>query len=100
MTEYHIHKLRAKYFFKLLETDESHILVMSFDCQKNLPLPKIPDQSVYYSRQLYFYNFTVVIGSSHSNLNKDNVYAYTWTEEVSNKGSNEISSAVYHCFNQ
>ncbi|CAH0404462.1 unnamed protein product [Chilo suppressalis] len=99
MTELRIHKLRAKAFFKLLQKEENHEILLSFDCQKNLPLPKIPDQSVYYSRQLYFYNFTIVKGSSHNTLNKDNVFTYTWTEEVAAKGSNEICSAVIHCLN-
>lgn len=28
------------------------------------------------------------------------MHKYTWTDEVSIKGSNEISSAVYRCLNQ
>lgn len=99
MTELRIHKLRAKAFFKLLQNQEEDEILLSFDCQKNLPLPKIPDQSVYYSRQLYLYNFTIVKGSSHDHLSKDNVYSYTWTEEIANKGSNEICSAVIDCLN-
>lgn len=61
-----------------------------------MPLPKIPDQSTYYSRQIYLYNCTVVEGSSKSKLTKNNVFAYCWTENEFQKGSNEISSAVYH----
>lgn len=95
-----IHKLRAKAFFKLLQKEEENEILLSFDCQKNLPLPKIPDQSVYYSRQLYLYNFTIVRGSSHHNLSKDNVYSYIWTEETAHKGSNEICSAVIDCLDK
>lgn len=100
MTELRIHKLRAKAFFKLLQKEEENEILLSFDCQKNLPLPKIPDQSVYYSRQLYLYNFTIVRGSSHHNLSKDNVYSYIWTEETAHKGSNEICSAVIDCLDK
>lgn len=100
MTELRIHKLRAKAFFKLLQKEEENEILLSFDCQKNLPLPKIPDQSVYYSRQLYLYNFTIVRGSSRHSLSKDNVYSYTWTEETAHKGSNEICSAVIDCLNK
>lgn len=99
MTELRIHKLRAKAFFKLLQKEEDDEILLSFDCQKNLPLPKIPDQSTYYSRQLYFYNCTIVRGSSRNPFCKDNVFAYTWTEETAHKGSNEICSAVIHCLN-
>lgn len=93
MTQLRIHKLRAKSFTKYLREERDDMVTISFDCQKNLPLPKIPDQSVYYSRQLYFYNFTVVIiCSSKQELEKDNVHAYVWTEGLSGKGSNEICS--------
>lgn len=50
-TQYRIHKLRAECYFDYLRDDSPYIQIISFDCQKNLPLPKLPDQSVYYSRQ-------------------------------------------------
>ncbi|CAH2102300.1 unnamed protein product [Euphydryas editha] len=99
MTQLRIHKLRAKAFTKYLKEERDDLFTISFDCQKNLPLPKIPDQAVYYSRQLYFYNFTIVVGSSKQKLGKDNVHAYVWTEGQSAKGSNEICSCVFHCLN-
>lgn len=92
-----IHKLRAKAFFKMLKDNREDLLILSFDCQKNLPLPRIPDQATYYSRHLYFYNFTIVIGASNSPLTKDNVKSYVWTEDVAPKSSNEIAPSVYHC---
>ncbi|KAG7307859.1 hypothetical protein JYU34_006468 [Plutella xylostella] len=97
--QYRIHRLRAKSFFTFLKDDDPQIAILSFDCQKNLPLPKIPDQSAYYSRQLYIYNFTVVVGTSNDPLTPKNVHAYVWTEDQSSKGSNEICSAVFHCLN-
>lgn len=96
MTERHVHKLRAKAFFDHLKEEKPELIIISFDCQKNQVLPKIPDQSVYYSRQLYIHNFTIVTGSSHSSLNKNNVAIYAWTEDEYHKGSNEIASAVFH----
>lgn len=74
--------------------------ILSFDCQKNLPLPKVPNQSCYYSRQLYLYNATVVEGTSKDPLTKNNVFSYLWTEDVYAKGSNEIASVVYDCLNK
>lgn len=99
-TLYRIHKIRAKCFFDKLKEDNPDILTLSFDCQKNLPLPKVADQTAYYSRQLYIYNFTIVQGNSHSSLTKDNVFSYIWTEDMASKGANEISSCLYHCLNQ
>lgn len=59
-------------------------------------MPKLPDQSMYYSRQFYLYNFTVVQGSSKAKLSPDNTFASCWTEDTFAKGSNETASAVYH----
>lgn len=100
MTAKRVHGLRAKAFYHLLKTDEPGVIILSYDCQKNLPLPKLPDQSTYYSRQLYLYNFTIVEGSSKSKLTADNVYANIWTENEYAKNANTIASAVYHHLNQ
>lgn len=98
ITQQRIHKLRAKQFYKMLQEELPGLLIISFDCEKNLPLPKIPDQA-YYSRQLYLYNFTIVIGSSRASMTPQNIHAYIWTEDQAAKGSNEICSALYHCMN-
>lgn len=98
--QYLIHKTRAKCFFQLLKDENPEILILSFDCQKNLPMPRVPDQSTYYSRQLYIYNFTIVQGNSKCSLTRENVSSYVWTEDTALKGSNEISSCVYHCLNR
>lgn len=100
MTEKRIHVLKAKAFFSLLRERKEGMVTFSFDCQKNLVLPKVPDQSCYYSRQLYLYNFAIVRGCSNDTLDKDNCHSYVWTENEHYKGSNEIASAVYHRLNQ
>lgn len=91
-----IHSLKAKAFYNLLKTEDENILVMSFDCQKNMMLPKLPDQSSYFSRQIFFYNFSVVVGTSKSKLEHKNVFMYYWNEAERPKSSNEITSAVFH----
>lgn len=96
MTEKRVHRLRFKAFYEILQEQRPDLLTISFDCQKNLALPKVPDQSAYYSRQINFYNFTIVVGNSKAKLNKENIFAYTWNETMHNKGSNEIISAVHH----
>lgn len=91
-----IHKKRAKAFYSLLQEKPEETVTLSFDCQKNLPLPQIPDQEAYYRRQIYLYNFSVVVGSSDDKLNTCNCTSYVWTENVHKKGSNEISSCLFH----
>lgn len=71
MPQVRIHKLRAAAFFTYLKEGREDLITLNFDCQKNLPLPKIPDQATYYERQLYIYNFTVVVGSSVDKLTKE-----------------------------
>lgn len=100
MTALRVHKLRAKAFFKLLQVQKDDMITFSFDCQKNSPLPRIPDQSAYYSRQFYLYNFTIVQGSSKDKLNKNTTFAYTWTENEFGKTANQIASAVYDRLNK
>lgn len=83
MTQKRIHTLKAKAFYGLLKVEPEHTISLSFDCQKNNPLPKLPDQAAYFSRQFNMYNFTVVIGTSKSAL--DNVRTYYWCENEYSK---------------
>lgn len=91
-----IHKKRAKAFYDILREEDPEVMTVSFDCEKNLPLPKIPDQEVYYRRQLYLYNLTVVKGSSKEQLTKENCTSYLWTEDLHKKGSSEVASCLHH----
>lgn len=56
----------------------------------------VKNHCAYFSRQYNFYNFTIVIGNSKSQLTTENVLCYYWYETERPKGSNEIASAVYH----
>lgn len=96
ITTSRVHKLRAKAFYTLAREEDEHMETFSFDCQKNMLLPKVADQAAYYSRQLYLFNLGIVQGSSRSKLQKDNVFLYIWTENHRPKGSNEVASAVHH----
>lgn len=88
-----IHKLRAKEFYKLLKERRLHIKSIAGDCQQNQAVPKIPDQAAYFSRQFNYYNFTLTeYVDNDGTMN----FAYTWTEDQSKKGSNQIASAVFH----
>ncbi|XP_050302158.1 uncharacterized protein LOC126740258 [Anthonomus grandis grandis] len=94
IVEHRIHVLKAKTFFKLLKYTKPTTVTFSFDCQKNLALPRLPDQSAYFSQQINYHNFTVVCGSSQTQLRVTNVFSYLWTEIQSPKHSNAITSAV------
>lgn len=90
-----VHNLKAKAFYNHLQANKTNrVLLFSYDCQKNLVLPRVPDQTAYYSRQLYYYNFTVCRGHSQASQNKDTVTIYAWLENERQKGSNEIASAL------
>lgn len=91
-----VHKLKANAFYDSLKISEDHVIKLSFDCQKNMILPRVPDQQAYYSRQLYLYNYTICEGSSQASQNRNTVTSYTWTENSGTKSSNEISSMLYH----
>lgn len=64
--------------------------------QKNMPLPKTNVTEAYYCRQLWVYNFTIVIHRKKQSVK--NVFIYSWLESESGKGSNEIVSCLVHFF--
>ncbi|KAK3932370.1 4-diphosphocytidyl-2-C-methyl-D-erythritol kinase [Frankliniella fusca] len=68
------------------DPDKKRTLV--FDLQQCLPTPHLTCKKVYYSRQLYVYNFTVY----------DNVtgltYCYMWDQVEGKRGSNELASCL------
>lgn len=95
ISEQRIHKVKAKAFLTLLKNSSENVAIFSFDCEKNLPLPKLPDQACYFSQQINYYNFTVVHGPSTAKLTPDNVSSYVWPESEFLKNSNSIVSAVW-----
>lgn len=54
----------------------------------------MPDQRVYYSRQVYLQNFTIVQGHSKSTLDKSTVTSFCWIEKEYNRVSKMIASCV------
>lgn len=90
-----VHKLKAQAFYWYLKMECNNIQCFSFDCQKNLALPKLADQSAYFSQQFNLYNFTVVKGSSGTQLNPETVASYLWTDAHLPKNSSVIASAIF-----
>jgi len=70
-----IHKKKAAAFFDMLRTQEPGVKSFSFDCQKNLVNPKVPDQEAYYRRQIYLYHFAIIEGHSKGAMSKKIVLA-------------------------
>ncbi|KAJ8877490.1 hypothetical protein PR048_021945 [Dryococelus australis] len=60
---------------------------------------RIPDQSAYYSRQLYLYNLTVLRGHSKAKQTNANVTIYVWLESEHSRGSHEICSTIWDTLN-
>ncbi|XKL59952.1 hypothetical protein PGB90_000968 [Kerria lacca] len=71
-----LHKLRFKRFFKELNTWPEHTIVINFDLMQNQLLPKTEIGEVYYSRQLWFHTFGIVIHRPDKKLNHETVYFY------------------------
>lgn len=96
--EYKLHRKRAARFYQLLKESRKNkkTLTVSFDLQKILPVPKTPIGEAYYATQLNLYHFAIVIVKKKQ-LRK-NVFLYTWTEDQSGKGSNEVVSALSNFF--
>ncbi|KAJ8875279.1 hypothetical protein PR048_023174 [Dryococelus australis] len=89
------HKLKASALYsQIKEKCTERTAVFTYDCQKNLVLPRVPDQAAYYSGQLFMYNFTVSRGHSKAPQDKDTVTMYAWLENEQFKGSNEMASAI------
>lgn len=92
ITEYRLHKLKAAKFYDLLKREESDTIKVSFDMQQNQPLPKLRVGETFYSRQIWVYNLTFV--EMQEKQDTSNTFIYTWTEDQSGRGSNEVVSAL------
>lgn len=88
MTDLRIHKIRAKQFNLLMKADEENSLAFCFDLQQLQPLPKLPIGEAYYASQISFYALSI------TDINTRNPIFYTWTENLSVRGPNEVRSAL------
>ena len=55
---------------------------------QNLPIPTLTHSSMFYSRQLWVYNFGIHNATSHS------ASTYMWDETVASRGADEICSCL------
>ncbi|KAK5650194.1 hypothetical protein RI129_001223 [Pyrocoelia pectoralis] len=93
--DHQLHLLKANAFYKRKRTarlqSQKNIKMeaIAMDFQKNLPIPNISTNDVYYKRQLSFYSFNIHVLSSGDSL------FYTYTETAGKKGSDEVASMLF-----
>lgn len=99
-TEVKVHKSKANCFYdrkrkaKKRARKEENFEAITMDYSKNLPTPNITTNDVYFKRQLTFISFNVHVLSNNKSV------FYTYPQTVAKKGSDEVSSLLYHfCFN-
>lgn len=96
--EKEIHLRKAEAFFTLkkryqTQAKAGEIDCISFDFMQNLPLPHIPSNPVFYSRQLWYHVFGI------HNLGTDEAHIYTYTEGQARKGANDVCSMLLYFIN-
>lgn len=95
-TENMLHKRRAEKFYEIKRLARKNCRkspkdsCIAMDFQKNLPLPNLSTNDVYYKRQLSFYSFNV------HELSTGRSVFYTYDETVAKKGSEDVASMLYH----
>lgn len=95
-----VHKKRASMLYEWLKEDVEDTLTFSFNCQKNIVLPKLSDEAAYYLHKMYLYNFTLCQGNSHSSQTMENLFVYTWLETDFVKSLSQIASAIHQNLSQ
>lgn len=93
-TELILHKTKAKAMQDLLHNmtleskNKSRTLVISFDLQQAMPLPKLTTGPAFYSRKVWMYNLGIhdcTAGKGHM---------FLWTEDTAKRGSDEVASIL------
>lgn len=97
-TQLKLHKLRAKKFYQLMKEESPNVIKIIFDMQQNQPLPKLSVGEVFFTRQVWLYNLTVMIHTSKQE--KKYISHYVWLETESGRGANEVASCVQHFLKQ
>ncbi|XP_072383777.1 uncharacterized protein [Diabrotica undecimpunctata] len=93
--EHELHKRKAQWFYdrkkeaKIRARTNQDFAAIALDFQKNVSLPNVSTNDVYYCRQLSMYSFNIhVLASGRS-------FFYSYPEHVARKGSNEVISFLF-----
>lgn len=70
-------------------SNQNTFTIAEFDLQQVMTCPKLNVASAYYLRKLNFYNFTVL------DLQDNQGHCFCWSEFESNRGTNDIASALW-----
>ena len=88
------HQEKASQGYQLLRDDtkaskstENHVL-LTFDLMQNLPVPTLTHGAMFYSRQLWVYNFGI------HNATTSTASMYMWNEAIAGRGADEICSCL------
>ena len=98
LTKHDLHKRKADTLYT--RKSEAHrraqateeVEAVSFDYQKNLPIPTKTRNDVNYRRQLTFVSFNIHV------LSSNDVYIYTYDENKGKKDADDVASMLYHFF--
>lgn len=95
-TDKKVHIARATAFYDRKKTSkrssrqQADLEAICMDYSKNLPIPNISTNDVYYSRQLSLYLFNL-----HVLSNQQSVF-YVYSEIIGKKGSDNVCSLLHH----
>ncbi|KAI4455560.1 dna-directed rna polymerases i ii and iii subunit rpabc2 [Holotrichia oblita] len=90
-----LHQRKAEAFHRLKRqykatAQTGEITCLTFDFMQNLPLPHIPTNPVFFSRQLWYNVFGI------HNMGTSDVSIYTYHEGEFKKGSSDVASMLFH----
>ncbi|XP_055705258.1 uncharacterized protein LOC129803000 [Phlebotomus papatasi] len=74
--------------------DHPETLVACFDFQKFITIPSAPTSTLYYSRKLNVFNFTLF------DVAKKLGKCYVWDESISGRGAEEVASCLFEYMRQ
>ena len=88
------HQEKASQGYQLLHADAESTkgtrnqAVITFDLMQNLPVPTLTHGSMFYSRQLWVYNFGI------HNATTGAADMYMWNEAIASRGADEVCSCI------
>jgi len=89
----HKQNAEAAFIQQRIDRDEArkgNTMVITFDMEKTMPLPKLSVGEAFYLRQVWLYNTGVHV----INRDREEVYFQIWTENEGKRGVNEVCASL------